>query len=56
MSRMRATHATLMQEAGVLDSVNAAAHGHSEAVAYAHYKRPDTAAAGQVGAMLRLVG
>lgn len=56
MSRMRATHATLMQEAGVLDSVNAAVHGHSEAVAYTNYKRPDTTdAAERVGSMLRLV-
>lgn len=56
MSRMRATHATLMQEAGVLDSVNAAVHGHSEQVAYANYKRPDlTDAAAQVGSYLSLV-
>ena len=45
MGRMRATHETLMQEAGVPADVNAAYHGHSEAVSYAHYKRPDTAAA-----------
>lgn len=56
LSRMRATHATLMQEAGVLDSINAAVHGHSEAVAYTHYKRADlTAAAEQTGQYLRLV-
>lgn len=57
MSRMRATHATLMQEAGVPDALNAYAHGHSEAVAYSSYKRPDTTgAAERVGAMLSLVG
>lgn len=41
LGRMRATHSTLMQEAGVPDSVNAAAHGHSTAIAYRHYMRPD---------------
>lgn len=56
LSRMRATHETLMQEAGVLDSLNAAVHGHSEAVSYAHYKRGDTAAAvQQTENFLRLV-
>ena len=45
LSRMRATHATLMQEAGVLDSVNAAAHGHSTEVSYTNYKRADTVGA-----------
>lgn len=56
LARMRATHATLMQEAGVLDSINAAVHGHSEAVAYTNYKRADlTAAAEQTGQYLRLV-
>ena len=57
MGRMRATHATLMQEAGVLDSVNAAVHGHSERVSYEHYQRADlTDAAAQVGSYLSLVG
>lgn len=57
MSRMRATHATMMQQAGVLDSVAAAAQGHSERVAYSNYQRPDTAdAAMRVGSMLSLVG
>lgn len=56
MGRMRATHETLMQQAGVLDSINAAYHGHSEVVSYAHYQRPDTVdAAARVGEMLRLV-
>lgn len=41
MQRMRATHESLMQQAGVLDSVNAAAHGHSSAVAYRHYLSGD---------------
>ncbi|MBR2683856.1 MAG: hypothetical protein IKE22_11400, partial [Atopobiaceae bacterium] len=53
LSRMRATHETMMQAAGVPDSVNAAAHGHSVAVAYGHYMRQDsTSAAGDVGDML----
>ena len=56
LARMRATHVTLMQEAGVLDSINAAAHGHSELVAYTNYKRPDTTgAAEQTGRYLRLL-
>lgn len=56
MGRMRATNATLMQAAGVAADLNAAAHGHSEAVSYAHYKRPDTTEAAQrVGDMLTLV-
>lgn len=41
LNRMRATHETYMQQAGVLDSVNAAAHGHSEKVSYRHYQRAD---------------
>lgn len=45
MAKMRNTHATLMAEAGVLDSINAALHGHSEQIAAKHYLRPDTAAA-----------
>lgn len=42
LSKMRNTHATLMQQAGVMDSINAAMHGHSERVSYAHYQRADT--------------
>ena len=42
LSRMRATHATMMQEAGVLDSLNAATHGHSEQVSRKYYMRGDT--------------
>lgn len=41
LSRMRATHATLMQEAGTLDSINAAIHGHTEVVERRHYLSPD---------------
>jgi integrase len=53
LSRMRATHETYMQQAGVLDSVNAAAHGHSERVSYSHYQRPDTVGAAiQAGGFL----
>ena len=51
LGRMRATHSTLMEQAGVLDSVNAAAHGHSERVSYRHYQRPDVS-----GAALALSG
>ncbi len=54
---MRATHETLMQEAGVLASVNAATHGHSQRVSYAHYQRPDLdAAAERMGRLLRFDG
>lgn len=57
LSRMRATHATLMQEAGVLDSINAAAHGHSVGVARTHYLRGTTVdAAEQTSRYLELVG
>ena len=38
---MRAAYETFMQRAGVLDSVNAAAHGHSERVSYTNYQRAD---------------
>lgn len=57
LSRMRATHETLMQEAGVLDSVNAAMHGHSERVSYRHYQQGDAvSAAKQASSYLSLVG
>ena len=57
MSRMRATHATLMQEAGVPSDLNAYAHGHSDVVGWSNYRRPDTTEATErVGAMLSLVG
>ena len=41
LNRMRATHETFMQQAGVSDSVNAAVHGRSHRVSYEHYQRPD---------------
>lgn len=57
LARMRATHETYMQQAGVLDSVNAAAHGHSERVSYRHYQRADgVAAARQASDFLLLDG
>lgn len=56
LSRMRATHETLMQEAGVLDSINAAMHGHSELVSYRHYQQADTVeAAKKASSYLRVV-
>lgn len=57
LARMRNTHATLIQQAGVLDSINAAMHGHSERVSQRHYLRPDTAEATVAASeRLRLVG
>lgn len=47
LKQMRATHTTMMQAAGVPDSLNAAVHGHSERVAYTNYLMPDTTAAAQ---------
>lgn len=47
LKQLRATHATMMQAAGVSDSLNAAMHGHSERVAYSNYLMPDTAAAAE---------
>ena len=47
LKQMRATHATMMQAAGVSDSLNAAIHGHSERVAYTNYLMPDSMAATQ---------
>lgn len=47
LKQMRATHATMMQAAGVSDSLNAAMHGHSERVAYTNYLMPDTTAAAE---------
>ena len=54
LKQMRATHETLMQAAGVSDSLNAATHGHSERVAYSHYMMPDSVAAAE--RMGKLVG
>lgn len=47
LKQMRATHTTMMQAAGVSDSLNAAMHGHSERVAYTNYLMPDTTAAAE---------
>lgn len=47
LKQMRATHATMMQAAGVSDSLNAALHGHSERVAYSNYLMPDTTEAAE---------
>lgn len=47
LKQMRATHETMMQAAGVSDSLNAATHGHSERVAYTNYLMPDTIAAAE---------
>lgn len=57
LKQMRATHATMMQAAGVPDSLNAAMHGHSERVAYTNYLTPDfTAAAQKVGQLIVMEG
>jgi len=45
LSRMRATHESLCQEAGVLDSTNARMHGHSERVSYSNYQNADATVA-----------
>lgn len=42
LSRMRATHTTIVQEAGVLDSINQSMHRNTGAVQQRHYMRPDT--------------
>ncbi|MBS4874123.1 MAG: tyrosine-type recombinase/integrase family protein [Atopobium minutum] len=58
MSRLRATHETLLQRAGVADTVNAAIHGRSElsSVGYKHYLVPGedtiTPAAQAMGALI----
>ena len=57
LKQMRATHTTMMQAAGVSDSLNAAVHGHSERVAYTNYLMPDsTAAAQKVGQLIVMEG
>lgn len=57
LGNMRKTHETYMQQAGVLDSVNAAAHGHSQAVSYRHYQRAgDVEAARRAGDFLLIEG
>lgn len=47
LKQMRHTHTTMMQAAGVSDSLNAAMHGHSERVAYTNYLMPDTTEAAE---------
>jgi hypothetical protein len=42
LSRMRATHTTIVQQAGVLDSINQSMHRNTGAVQQRHYMRPDT--------------
>lgn len=41
LAKMRNSHVTLLQEAGVSDSINAFDHGNSEAVVRRNYQRPD---------------
>ena len=55
LHRLRATHATYLQQAGVADSVNAAAHGHSERVSYGHYQRADDVDAARRGSRFMVV-
>ena len=47
LKQMRHTHTSMMQAAGVSDSLNAAVHGHSQRVAYSNYLMPDTTAAAE---------
>lgn len=56
MNRLRATHETLMQQAGVSDSLNAAIHGHSQKVAYSNYLRPAEGAYEAARAVGEVVG
>ena len=55
LKQMRHTHETMMQAAGVSDSLNAAAHGHSERVAYSNYLMPSTVEAAERTGRLFLV-
>ncbi len=51
MSRMRATHETIMQQQGIADTLNARIHGRSDvSVGYTNYLNPDGGA--MVGAAL----
>ena len=55
LSRMRATHTTLVQEAGVLDSINRSWHRNTSEVQQRHYMRPDvTDASVQVSRLLKI--
>ena len=57
LKQMRHTHETMMQAAGVPDSLNAAMHGHSQRVAYSNYLMPDTtAAAEKMGQLIVMQG
>lgn len=57
LSKMRASHETLLQDAGVVDARNADMHGHSLRVARAHYMKADGARETvRASKKLRLVG
>lgn len=43
--KMRKSHETMVQQAQVLDSINASMHGHSQRVAYSNYMAADEAEA-----------
>ena len=47
MSRLRATHETMLLRAGVSDALNSAIHGHSQKVSYSNYLAPASAEAVQ---------
>ena len=54
LSKMRNTHTTLCQEAGMLDSMNQSMHRNTGAVQQRHYLKPDTTeAAIQVSRKIR---
>lgn len=54
LSKMRNTHTTLCQEAGMLDSMNQSMHRNTAAVQQRHYLKPDTTeAAIQVSRKIR---
>lgn len=56
LTKMRRSHESMMQQAKVLDSINASMHGHSQKVAYEHYQRADeTQAVLEAQRTLRLV-
>lgn len=56
LAKMRRSHESMMQQAHVLDSINAAMHGHSQQIAYRHYQRADeTQAVIQAQRKLKLV-
>lgn len=56
LSRMRATHVTMMAEAGVSDNLNALLHGHTREIERSNYLSPDASgAAARVSDHLKLV-